>query len=619
MYKLSQIVSVFVVLMYLNFSGYAQDIKVGDISDGSRSVPVHLIQMIDEDSSVIRTDDQPMLPFSSKNTCGECHDYNKIRNGWHFTAGDSGVVNGRPGHPWIFVDQASATQIPISLHDWPGTLKPGDVGLTAIEYLQLFGRQIPGGSVGDKENLRSLDNAFRWRVSGELEINCLSCHDAEFSHDQAAHAANTARQNFRWVAAASSGFANVYGSARDMPDNYDIYLGTAPDVPKKTPPHVVYDLTRFNQKNEVYFDVVRNVPDRNCYYCHSLKIITLDRQEKWMHESDVHLKAGLNCVDCHRNGLDHDMVRGYENDMSDKAVPVNNIKSEFSCFGCHMQSGRLGAPKPLHAGLPPIHFEKMSCTACHSGIWPDRNTPFIKTSQGHGLGVHGINKSDSTLPHISSNVFIRNEDGIIRPHNLIWPSYWAMLDSSRVNPVSVKQIRAYTTPFIMNEDSMGTWNWLALADTQIIKILDTLKTMAKENEAPVLIASGKLTFLKNDSTLEQTTSNMALPYRWAFGHDVRPASQSLGINGCEDCHSGDSNFYYSDVDIDSPIPVLNVNKLENIDFMDLSRAGTWVFSMSFLFRPWLKIFIITCTFILFMVLLTYFVKVLRYITENIGK
>ena len=112
---------------------------------------------------------------------------------------------------------------------------------------------------------------------------------------------------------------------------------------------------------------------------------------------------------------------------------------------------------------------------------------------------------------------------------------------------------------------------------------------------------------------------MALPYRWVFGHDVRPASRSLGINGCEDCHSGDANFYYSAVDIDSPVPVLNTNKLENIDFMDLSRAGTWVFSMSFLFRPWLKIFIIACTFILFMVLLTYIVKVLRYITENIGK
>ena len=178
MHRLSQIVLVFAVLMYLNISGYAQDIKVGDISDGSRSVPVHLIQMIDEDSSIIRTDDQPMLPFSTKNTCGKCHDYSKIRNGWHFTAGDSGVVSGRPGHPWIFVDQASATQIPISLHDWPGAMKPGDVGLTAIDYLQLFGRQIPGGSVGDNDNLRSLDNTFRWRVSGELEINCLSCHDA---------------------------------------------------------------------------------------------------------------------------------------------------------------------------------------------------------------------------------------------------------------------------------------------------------------------------------------------------------------------------------------------------------------------------------------------------------
>ena len=46
-----------------------------------------------------------------------------------------------------------------------------------------------------------------------------------------------------------------------------------------------------------------------------------------MYESDVHLKAGLNCIDCHRNGLEHDMVRGYENDMSDKPDRINNIKS----------------------------------------------------------------------------------------------------------------------------------------------------------------------------------------------------------------------------------------------------------------------------------------------------
>ena len=603
----------------LCFSITAQENKIGDIGDGGRSVPVHLIQLFDEDSSVVRTDDQPMLPFSTKITCGKCHDYQVVRRGWHFTAGDSGVTAGRPGHPWIFADQASATQIPVSLHNWAGVMRPEDLGLTAIEYLQLFGRQIPGGSVGDNDRLRSLDNIFRWQVSGDMEINCLSCHDAEFTQDHAAHASNTAKQNFRWVAAASSGIANVYGSARDMPDNYDIYWGMAPDLAKITPPHVIYDLTRFNQKNEVHLDLVRDIPDRNCYFCHSTRVITPDRKEKWMSPEDVHLKAGLTCVDCHRNGLNHDMIRGYEDIAAEEGRLTGNIKSEFSCAGCHLHSGRLGAPKPEHAGIPPLHFDKMSCTTCHSGIYPEKEAPLVKTSQGHGLGVHGTNRSDTTLPHIITNVFVRNTDGMIRPHHVVWPSYWAFRDTSGIFPVPVKQIRDFTTPFIMNDDSTGNGNWLALPDSQIVKILDTLITIAKSDQQPVYISGGKLIVLNGDRTLNRAAHQAASPYYWAFGHDVRPASRSLGVDGCQDCHSGDSNFYYSAIHADSPVTRRHAENLENIDFMDLNRAGTYIFSMSFFFRPWLKVLIILCTLLMVIILFSYTMRAVRYITENLGK
>ena len=94
----------------------AQDEKIGDIDMGNRSTPVHLIQLIDHDSSVIRMGDQPLLPFSTKNTCDKCHDYNKISMGWHFNAGDSAVPSGRPGHPWFYIDYQSLSQIPLSLY-----------------------------------------------------------------------------------------------------------------------------------------------------------------------------------------------------------------------------------------------------------------------------------------------------------------------------------------------------------------------------------------------------------------------------------------------------------------------------------------------------------------------
>ena len=611
----TEIISRFLLLFILVTSVLAQEAKIGDHGDGSRAVPVHQIKLIDEDSSVVRTDDRPMLPFSTKHTCGSCHDYQKIRTGWHFNAGDSGAVSGRPGHPWILADQNSGTQIPVSLRGWPGTFRPEDLGLNGLEYLQLFARQMPGGSIGDNENLRNVEQIFRWRVSGDLEINCLSCHDAESGHDQAAYAANTSKQNFRWAATSSAAFANGYGSAREMPDNFDIYLGLAPDLPKVIPPHVVYDPNRFNDHDELQMDIVRQVPDRNCYYCHSNKIISQDKKERWQHDNDVHISAGLGCVDCHRNGLDHDMSRGYGN----QETGMDPDKSDLTCAGCHLESGRLGAPKPLHLGLPQVHLEKMTCTTCHSGPLPAAQTGYVKTSMGHALGVHGTSRADSTLPHIYSPVFVAGENGQIAPHNLIWPAYWGFMKADTIVPVPVKQLGPYLTPLVTNDDSTGAGNWLAFADSDMIAMLDTLSILASDGWKPVYLAGGRIYSLENDSSLVSDTDPAAKPYHWAIGHDVRPATQSLGINGCQDCHSVSSQFYYGSVNADSPVLQAPAVNIENIDYMNVSRAGTWIFSSSFLFRPWLKIFMIALTFILIMVLLIYIVKALSVITEGAGK
>jgi hypothetical protein len=93
---------------------------VGDESDGSRAVPVHLIDLLiadelDENKVIkITPDDKPLLPFSTRSTCGACHSYNVISHGWHFNAADPNVSPGRPAQPWIFVDAATGTQIPVS-------------------------------------------------------------------------------------------------------------------------------------------------------------------------------------------------------------------------------------------------------------------------------------------------------------------------------------------------------------------------------------------------------------------------------------------------------------------------------------------------------------------------
>ncbi|MCK4755215.1 MAG: hypothetical protein KAS58_08270, partial [Calditrichia bacterium] len=304
------------VLIIILFAGLitlaAQDEKIGDISDGSRTTPVHLIKLIDQDSSVIWVDESPLMPFSTQKTCGACHNYQIISTGWHFNAGDSSAVSGRPGQPWIYADPYSATQIPLSLRDWPGTFKPEQIGMNNFSFIATFGRHMPGGGVGEKEESQSLDMYWRWQVSGEFEINCLSCHDAERSHDQSLYAVQVMRENFRWAATASSGFASVQGTAKDLPDTYDIYSGTVPDQPQVIPPQVTYQLQRFNKKSEVFFDITRKIPVDRCYFCHSTKSIDPEKPERWEYDEDVHLKAGMLCVDCHRHGLDHQMIRGYE-------------------------------------------------------------------------------------------------------------------------------------------------------------------------------------------------------------------------------------------------------------------------------------------------------------------
>jgi len=598
--------------------------NLGDVPDGSHATPVHLLQLIDEDSSVIRLDEQLLLPFSPRYTCGgKCHDYDKIKHGWHFNAVDTAVESGRPGPPWIYVDQQTFTQIPLSFRHWSGVFKPQQIGLTALQFIQIFGRQMPGGGAGEQENLRELTDLFRWQVSGTLEINCLSCHDAEFDHDQAEFAAQTARQNFRWAATASSGLAFVRGSAKAMPDNYDLYWGVAPDQPQDLPPQVFYDASRFNYKQEVFFDVTRDIPNRNCYFCHSTKVIDTTRTARWQMGEDVHLAAGMKCVDCHHNGLDHRINRGYDGEIISDATGKN---TDFTCEGCHLKEtdkadkdiGTIPAPRPVHRGLPLIHFERLTCTACHAGEWPLEETRRIKTAISHGLGVKGINKSEQILPHVISPVLAEQSDGKIAPHNLIWPSYWASQQGDSIKPISLASLSALFKNIIVNDDSTARGNWLKLNDSVLTVILDTLKAAEWISGDPVFINGGKLYRLNSRGNLVTTNHRAARPYLWPLAHDVRPATRSLGRRGCSDCHGLNSPINFGKVEIDTPLRMVGAGFKRMIDYRSRTKIQALLFSFSFLFRPVLKYLIILAVVFITALVFLYGLKGLAVIVKFVA-
>ncbi|MGH7495389.1 MAG: hypothetical protein ACREOO_23780, partial [bacterium] len=442
------LLAIFVILSGSAFAqNHVQAPKLGDVSDGSRSVPVHLIDLYDVDTMLVRPGNQPMLPFSTKVSCGKCHNYEIVRTGWHFNAADSNITAGRRGHPWILVDQKTGTQLPLSYRGWPGTYNPEQIGMTAWQFTQAFGRHMPGGGIGENVEADPPELFMRRQISGELEINCLSCHDTEAGHDQAEYATQIKRENFRWAAAATSGFAHVRGAARDVPDNYDIYSGLPMNDPMLTAPSVSYDLTRFNTQGKVLFDIKRRIPNERCYFCHSTKTASAAHTERWKMEEDVHLTSGMLCVDCHRNGLNHNMTRGYEGEPQTRNNP---LAASLSCKGCHVpdasnevpRAGRLGAPVPTHAGIPPLHFEKMTCTACHAGSWPVEKAWLVKTSQAHSLGTHDVNRSDVALPHLAAPVFAREDNGKIAPHKMVWPAFWARLQGKTITPLAPRAVAA---------------------------------------------------------------------------------------------------------------------------------------------------------------------------------
>ena len=612
------------------------------IVDGNRTRAVHTIPLYDENYETIRPDDDRPMPFSTRNTCGDCHDYEKITMGWHFDSSKNITDPGRPGEPWVLVDEGCGVQLPISYRGWAGTWKPQDIGMTDWDFAKAFGRHMPGGDVGDKDD-REPDPKARWNVSGNIEINCLACHNASADQNQSEWAVQMGRENFRWAATAASGLGVVLNMASRLPEYYDLIDGPNKDNRWAAVPEVDYANHRFNRKSCVFFDVNRNPPNNRCYYCHSSVPRNVDPNKVWAWDGDVHLLAGLICTDCHRNGLDHFVSRGYEGENSDPAY------STLTCRGCHLgdsagqgfefKGGRMAAPRPLHRGLPAVHLEKLSCTACHSGFLPGDKTERVRTARANRLGIHGRAQWDTELPYIMAPVFVRNANDKIEPHEIMWPAFWGGMKGEKVTPLSLdvvapivtalrdaeaeakqeierqkeeaaapqqKPQEAAQTPKQEGESSAeagaappegqaevaespetgaapgqskgegegeGEGEELEkreeeiiaeiiaeetapLTENQVAKVLTDLATQIGPDQQPVYVAGGTLYKLAaGGNALAAMNHPSAAPYSWAFAHDVRPASQSLGARGCSDCHDENSNFFFGNVEAASPLPL----------------------------------------------------------------
>ena len=168
-------------------------------------------------------------PYSPTQTCAACHPTVFISHGWHFNAMEKAAKPGRNGEPWIYVDAATHTVLPVSYRDWAGAFKPAQAGLTDWDMAQTFGRHMPGGSFGTppqseartpattQPTTKPSPLAERWQYTGRIEVDCLICHSSQNRHDATERGIEIMRmQNFRWAPTVAMEFGRVNYSAASL-------------------------------------------------------------------------------------------------------------------------------------------------------------------------------------------------------------------------------------------------------------------------------------------------------------------------------------------------------------------------------------------------------------------
>lgn len=464
---------------------------------GSRTTPVHQIPLKDEfNQPIIPTETYP-LPFSSRTTCAPCHDYAVIQKGLHFNAAVSPQA-GRPGEPWVWVDERTGTQLPLSTHSWKGMWNPKDLGLSAWDFTLLFGRHMTGGGISEPE-AKDVTPESRWNVSGKVEINCMGCHNASRLQNHTEWAKQVLRQNFRWAATAASGLGEVGGMSSRLAPTWDIFDGPNPDDSEwAVVPSVKYDKTSFDTKHRAFFDLSYKPDDARCLACHSTAPAAL---EKFNFDEDVHTAAGIKCVSCHRHDITHNMVRGYEGEAADNPLlPAE----DFTCKACHLGTesskgkkilpGRLGAPYPRHKGIPAVHFERLACTVCHSGPLPGEEPARVRTPRANRLGIFGVANWTTEFPAIQEPVYIRDKNKKLTPHRLLWPGYWGEVKEKDIAPLKPERVLAAAGDILFPEKSAT-------------RVLAALFNVAELEGTPALIMDGKVYEMNVDGGLDAAPYN----------------------------------------------------------------------------------------------------------------
>lgn len=547
------------------------------IHTGSQASYVHRIQLFDEKVQLITP--ESTVPFSPRATCNKCHSYHRISKGWHFHAGlaepDPNLGGTPNGEPFFVTEPISGTQIPVSFRRWAreSGMTPDALGIKRFDFALTHGSHMPGGGMleftVDKDGEAKRLSEEMWAKTGTLEIDCLMCHlssgyNPEMRADQIDY------RNFKWAPTAAAGFGMIRGEVgeegeEEEDDDADPFEAEEEEEGEaKVNVKVEYVAGKFDKGNFVTLNLTRHIPNSNCMFCHYNRLRDGTDLSAHQRTRDIHFDAGMLCTDCHKNGLGHRISR---NDGTPADIACDPDNATLSCQGCH-ESGRAGAPKPDHPGLPGFHLKKMTCVACHSGFVPGETVVAQQTAIAHKLGLSTEHDLTKRPPSIYGPVFRRDPiRGKINLFRYAYPRWYGKMTDKGIKPLPIGSVKSAIEEIedAVKDDDEDEKPEID-TDAEIAAMLKALAGVIEEEKGAkvVLVARGGIHAVDELGKLTWSPNVAGEPHYWSQGHPVRPARESLGSGGCTDCHDKHESFYMAKLLVDDktePTPSLRSHDL----------------------------------------------------------
>lgn len=555
------------------------------------------------------------IPYSPKKTCGTCHDYNRITNGYHFQQGRTDksrkiVMSDTfdPNFSWNLSAGMYGKHLLVSVDSSQLAKKvnqgPSEIDKSSFFFVQNCGPCHPGGGLGEydrkgnlyyNEEIRKfgyeisgdnplfdgdysplsagdINHGAPWDRSGVSEADCLICHVKGYQWKE--RAATLRGRFFKYAPAVGAGWSILELSQDKSGD---------PKVDKVNIDYSKKEVADFENLN---LQIVRRPSDENCWFCHAISDGNR-RGRQWSPETDIHKAKGLDCVSCHPSDREHNLAKG---DTLQETVRDDLDNTMHSCEECHYRGKDRRAPRYSHP-FSPRHMKRLACQTCHIPFQAG-SADFVYDQASTGLSaIYETTKFLSndpldpkrSIPEIDPTLWyptIREFKGKIVPCKSLIVIYWGDLDEKTgvVKPISLWKIRGLNKPILKDDNGDGIPEINSLEE--IRAFLSVLKRRDKFGNPvashPVLVKGGFIYHLDEKGDVEKIKHSQAETLDFSLSHNVISGVNVIGSRGCKDCHTKNSSFFLRKILIDpydetgSPVYIENWERL-GIDEEKLSR------------------------------------------------